>query len=89
MNENVTEVVAVLADYQKYFSTRTDMDNYTLRDVMGSLMEELLAIADKAKVQFCWAQFRYYLHVIKLKQIKIKTYEIKINKNSKSRIKRN
>jgi hypothetical protein len=49
MNENVTQVVDVLADDQKYFSTRTDMDNYTLRDVMGSLMEELLAIADKAK----------------------------------------
>ena len=49
MNENVTEVVAVLVDYQKYFSTRTDMTNYTLRDVMGSLMEELLEIADKAK----------------------------------------
>jgi hypothetical protein len=25
------------------------MDNYTLRDVMGSLMEELLVIADQAK----------------------------------------
>jgi len=50
MNENVTEVVAVLSDYQKYFSTRTDMSNDTLVDVMGALMEELLAIADKAKV---------------------------------------
>ena len=63
MNENVTQVIDVLADYQKYFSTRTDMDNYTLRDVMGSLMEELLVIADKAKPQFCWAQFRYYLEL--------------------------
>jgi hypothetical protein len=49
MNENVTKVVDVLTDYQKYFSTRTDMSNYTLRDVMGSLMEELLVIADQAK----------------------------------------
>ena len=49
MNENVIKVVDILADYQKYFSKRTDMDNYTLRDVMGSLMEELLVIADQAK----------------------------------------
>lgn len=49
MNENVTQVIDVLADYQKYFSTRTDMDNYTLQDVVGALMGELLAIADKAK----------------------------------------
>ena len=49
MNENVTEVVAVLADYQKYFSTRIDMSNDTLVDVMGALMEELLAITNRAK----------------------------------------
>jgi hypothetical protein len=49
MNKNVTEVVAVLADYQKYFSTRTDMSNDTLVDVMGALMEELLNIVDSAK----------------------------------------
>jgi len=49
MNESVTKVIDVLADYQKYFSTRTDMDNYTLRDVMGALIKELLVIADQAK----------------------------------------
>ena len=52
MNENVTEVIEVLADYHKYFSTRTDMSNDTLEDVMGALMEELLIIADKAKADY-------------------------------------
>jgi hypothetical protein len=49
MNENVNEVIAVLADYHKYFSTRTDMSDGALGDVMGALMEELLEIASKAK----------------------------------------
>lgn len=49
MNENVTEVVAVLGAYYKYFSARTHMNNDELVEAMEAVMEELLEITSKIK----------------------------------------
>ena len=41
MNENVTHVIDVLADYQKYLSTRIDMSNDDLSMIIEEIRDEL------------------------------------------------